>query len=83
MNKTKIRNFALLFTLLLFIASLAFSVVTLFKVKADTEDVNVEIASTSNMVETTDNNIYGKENVKAIGWTGWGGNVTTMTLTET
>lgn len=83
MNKTKIRNFALLFTLLLFIASLAFSVVTLFKVKADTEDVNVEIASTSNMVETTDNNIYGKENVKAIGWTGWGGNVTTMTFTET
>ena len=75
MNRTKIRNFALLFTLILFTVSLAFSIVTVFGAKADETlaDVGVEIGTHEDLEKTTDNNIYGKENVTAVGWNGWGG----------
>ncbi len=75
MNKTKIRNFALIFTLLLFVLSLAFSVFTLFKANAEepAEDVNLNIDTCQDLVKTTNNSIYGKENVTAVGWNGWGG----------
>lgn len=87
MNKTKIKNFALLFTLLLFVVSLAFSVFTVFRADAEepsaAEDVGVEISTHEDLVKTTDNNIYGKENVTAVGWTGWGGFAKSLTFTET
>ncbi len=84
MNKTKIRNFALIFTLLLFVLSLAFSVFTLFKANAEEPaDVTVDVATHEDLVKTTNNNIYGKENVTAVGWTGWGGFAKTLTFTET
>lgn len=85
MNKTKIRNFALLFTLILFTVSLAFSIVTVFGAKADETlaDVGVEIGTHEDLEKTTDNNIYGKENVTAVGWNGWGGFPKCLTFTET
>lgn len=84
MNKTKIKNFALLFTLILFIVSLALSVVTVFRAHADdpVADVSVEISTHEDLAPTTDNNIYGKENVKAVGWTGWGGFHKGITLSQ-
>lgn len=75
MNKTKIRNISLLFTLLLFIASLAFSVVTLFKANADTvEDVEFNFVDHSDLTKETES-VYGTTmetygNVVG-GWGGW------------
>lgn len=85
MNKTKIKNFALLFTLILFIVSLALSVVTVFRANADEPiaDVGVEISTHEDLEKTTDNNIYGKENVTAVGWNGWGGFPKCLTFTDT
>ncbi len=86
MNKTKIRNFALLFTALLFVLSLTLSFLSLRKASAQdvaaADDVNMEINTHEDLVKTTDNNIYGTENVTAVGWTGWGGFAKTLTFTE-
>ena len=56
MNRTKIRNFALLFTLILFTVSLAFSIVTLYGANADETlaDVGVEIGTHEDQENKTD-----------------------------
>lgn len=86
MNKTKIKNLALLFTALLFVLSLTLSFLTLRKASAQdvaaADDVNVEINTHEDLVKTTDNNVYGTENVTAVGWTGWGGFAKSLTFTE-
>lgn len=85
MTKTKIKNIALLFTVLLFVLSLALSFLTLRKASAEEDtvsDVELEIATHEDLAKTTDNNIYGTENVTAVGWTGWGGFAKSLTFTQ-
>lgn len=82
MNKTKIKNFALLFMAFLFLVTLTFSFLTMRRVGAEDaaiDDVNMALGSaggdgsTGTLSKTQDNTIYGEENVTAYGWTGWGG----------
>ncbi len=85
MNKTKIKHIALIFTALLFVLSLTLSFLTLRRAGAEVaaaDDVNVEINTHEDLAKTTDNNIYGQENVTAVGWTGWGGFAKSLTFTE-
>ncbi len=85
MNKTKIKHIALIFTALLFVLSLTLSFLTLRRAGAEVaaaDDVYVEINTHEDLAKTTDNNIYGQENVTAVGWTGWGGFAKSLTFTE-
>lgn len=75
MNKTKIKNIALLFTVLLFVASLALSVLTMFKAKADepVADVQFDFKTYDDLTHETET-VYGVS-METYGNTvgGWGG----------
>lgn len=75
MNKTKIKNIALLFTVLLFIASLALSVITMFRAKAEDPiaDVPFDFKAYGDLTHETET-VYGVS-METYGNTvgGWGG----------
>lgn len=75
MNKTKIKNIALLFTVLLFVASLALSVITMFRAKAEDPiaDVQFDFKTYDDLTHETET-VYGVS-METYGNTvgGWGG----------